>query len=169
MARTCTICAHPARDAIERAYLDGGTACRLAAQYGVSDRALRRHCAAHLPSAIVKAKKAADVARGDELLARINVLEDDARRLGAKAERDGDLRTALAAVRELVRIVDVLARLRVEIPPEPEPETVYDWSRISDPEKLRTVRDILMEVLVRPGDPPPRLPWLELPGRSRSP
>jgi len=50
-----------------------------------------------------------------ECLIELRELTYEARRLKAKAEREGDLRTALAAVRELYRIVELMARLRGEL------------------------------------------------------
>ncbi len=42
-------------------------------------------------------------------------LTSEAQRLKEKAETEGDFRTALAAVRELCRIVELVAKLRGEI------------------------------------------------------
>ncbi len=50
-----------------------------------------------------------------ECLLQLHQLTLEAKRLKAKAEREGDLRTALAAVRELCRIVELVARLRGEL------------------------------------------------------
>jgi hypothetical protein len=74
-----------------------------------------RHQQAHLPAALVKATAAAEVVQADSLMDKVGQLEQEARRLGKKAEEAGDLRAALAAVRELVRIVELLAKLQGEI------------------------------------------------------
>jgi hypothetical protein len=66
-------------------------------------------------SAPVKQKDAGEFFQEDSLLAKIAQLETEARRLGKKAEDAGDLRGAMAAVRELVRIVEVLGKLQGEI------------------------------------------------------
>jgi hypothetical protein len=58
---------------------------------------------------------AEQVVQADSLLAKVTDLETDARRLGKAAEKAGDARTALAAVRELCRIVELLGRLRGEL------------------------------------------------------
>ena len=52
---------------------------------------------------------------GDTLMGQVEDLKSMARRLGKKAEDAGDLRGALAAVRELVRIVDLVAKLTGQI------------------------------------------------------
>jgi hypothetical protein len=41
--------------------------------------------------------------------------EEEARRLGKKAEDDGDLRTAMTAIRESVRIVELPAKIQTEV------------------------------------------------------
>ena len=61
------------------------------------------------------AKEAGDVIQADSLIDKITQLEREATRLGKKAEDAGDLRGAMAAVRELVRIVELLAKIQGDI------------------------------------------------------
>jgi hypothetical protein len=49
MARSCTICTHPERQAIDQALASGATMRELAAKYRVSPDAMERHNGAHLP------------------------------------------------------------------------------------------------------------------------
>ncbi len=119
MPRRCTVCLHPERQAIDARLVKGESARLLAALYGVSDRALRRHAANHLPAALAEARSAEAATKADDLLAKVAQLEADAQRLGRAAEAAGDLRTALGAVRELVRIVELLARLKGELDERP--------------------------------------------------
>ena len=63
--------------------------------------------------------RAEQVTRGDDLLKKIEGLESDARRIAAKAEKSDDLRTAIVAIRELTRIVELLAKLRGELQTQP--------------------------------------------------
>lgn len=109
MARTCTICRHPKRAEIEKALLDGLPLRTISDQWSVSKTALLRHRKNDLPTAILKAKASEEVTQADGLLARIEALARKAQDLGALAEKKGDLRTALVAVRELVRITQLLA------------------------------------------------------------
>jgi len=74
-----------------------------------------RHQQEHLPPALMKTRDATEVVQADSLLAKITQLEMEARRLGKKAEDAGDFRGAMAAVRELVRIVELLAKMQGEI------------------------------------------------------
>ncbi len=118
MPRVCTICTHPEREAIDTALVDGPAFPALAALYRVSEDSLGRHKAAHLPGTLAKAHEAQEAAHADSLLAQMEKLTSDARRIGEKAEKMGDLRTALAGVRELVRIVELTAKLRGELAQE---------------------------------------------------
>jgi hypothetical protein len=71
---------------------------------------------------LVKATEAAEVVRADVLLARVRGIEAEARRLGRKAEREGDLRAALLALREMARANELLGRLAGAFH-QPEPRT----------------------------------------------
>ncbi len=83
MPRTCTVCAHDAHEAIDKA-LVGGMACReVAALYRVSPDAVERHKAAHLPKTLVEARQMHEEAHAldvmDELtrcFQRVNLLFD---------------------------------------------------------------------------------------------
>jgi hypothetical protein len=141
MSRTCTICTHREREAIDRALVAGEAANALAARYCTVGRmALQRHAANHLPAALAEAHEAEQAAHGDDLLARLDALSRDAHRIKDRAEAEGDLRTALAGIRELVRIVEVLAELRGAL--DRRPVTI-----ITSPEWL-AVRSALLAVLV---------------------
>jgi len=123
MPRTCSICGHTARAAIDEALVTGEPFRNIAKQYGVGSTALFRHSKSHLPARLTKAAAAAEVANADDLLAKVTALETKAAFLGQKAERGGDLRCALVAVRELTRIVELLARLTGQLGPETQKPT----------------------------------------------
>jgi len=116
MPRKCSICTciHDKRQEIERALLCGDSYRTVAQRFGVSRDAVVRH-RRHLPVALAHAREVKEVANGDSLVAQLRELTSEAQRLKGKAERGGDLRTALAAVRELCRIVELVARLRGEL------------------------------------------------------
>jgi len=115
MPRTCTVCGHAEREAIDRALLAGEAFRNIAERFGTSPTAVFRHKADHVPAALAQASEAAEVARADGLLDQLAELRADARRIGGKAEGAGDLKTALAGVRELVRIVELTAKLVGEL------------------------------------------------------
>lgn len=83
MARTCTVCTHPERPAIDRALVEGDAYRDIARQFGVSKDALQRHRAEHLPARLVQAKAAQDVSDAVDVMAelqrcfeRVNLLFD---------------------------------------------------------------------------------------------
>ena len=119
MPRACSICIHRQRKAIERSLLAGEPFRKLAARFDTSTGALQRHKGEHLSTALLKTDRAEQAARGDDLLNKIEALEGDARRIAAKAEKRNDLRTAIVAIRELTRIVELLAKLRGELQNSP--------------------------------------------------
>jgi len=118
--RKCTICIHPERVAIETALADGESYRAIANQFSVSRQAVGRHVKDHIPMALAAAKDAILVASGDSLLEQIESLRHQAQTIKDKAERDGDYRTALAGIRELMRIIELLAKLRGELDERPQ-------------------------------------------------
>ncbi len=119
MPRACTICVHPDRDAIDRALVAGAANRRIAAQHAVSEQAIRRHRAEHLPEKLAKAEAAAEVAQADDLLRELRELRSKANALLLKAERSGDLRTALGSIREARACIELLAELEGELDRRP--------------------------------------------------
>ncbi len=77
----------------------------------ISRDALNRHLASHLPASLVASKSVRDLASAESLGAELERLAKEARRLGQKAERGGDVKTALLAVRECARIADTVAKV----------------------------------------------------------
>lgn len=115
MARTCTVCTHPERDALDAAIVAGEPYRGVARRAAVSPDAVERHAARHLPAVLTKAEDAREAARAGSLLDTIRDLAADAHRIKAKAEEAEDLRTALDAIGKLTKIVELLAKLRGEL------------------------------------------------------
>ena len=100
MARTCTICRHTQRNEIDRALVAGEPYRSVAQRFEASAPAVYRHQRGHLVKAMVKAHDAREVAHGDSLVAQLQDLQQRALGILTEAERSGDHRTALAAIRE---------------------------------------------------------------------
>jgi phosphoserine phosphatase len=95
---------------------------------------------------LAKAENAREVARGDALVMQLNQLAQDARRIKTEAELIGDLRTALAGVRELTRLVEVAAELSRDqsLPIDEAQELFTGMARlvrehVQDPAALRAI------------------------------
>lgn len=68
MPRSCTVCGHAERHGIDAALASGEANRRIATQHGLTEAAVRRHAATHLPAAMVKAEEARQVAHGSDVL-----------------------------------------------------------------------------------------------------
>lgn len=116
MPGECSICSRRDRDAINAAIVEHSESLRdIAGRFGTTKSTLARHAADHIPKALTASQRAVEVAAADTLLSKVSALENNAQRLGLMAERGGDLRTALSAVAQLVKIVELLAKLSGEL------------------------------------------------------
>ena len=111
MPRICKICVHPRVSEINQMLVGSEAYRSVAKHFGVSESGVYRHQEHHLPTALIKAKDAAEIIASDGLMAKVAELEAAARRIAATAETAGELKTALTGIRELVRITELLAKL----------------------------------------------------------
>lgn len=114
---TCSTCADKRRPEIDAALVSGDSLRDIAGQFGTSRSALSRH-RPHVGKAIVRAAEARQDAEAETLLQKIERLEADARRIGERAEAEGDLRAALVAVDKLLDVT----KLMHELMPRPAPD-----------------------------------------------
>lgn len=114
MSRKCTICAHPQREAIDKALLGGDSYRNCSAMFRLSSTALYRHKLEHIPEKLALAKEAEQI-DADSLLDQVQDLQKRALTILRKAELSGDLRTSLSAIREARSNLELLARLLGEL------------------------------------------------------
>src|SRR5437870_1772439 len=112
MPRTCSVCVHADRQAIDAAAVAGTPNRRIATQYGLTEAAVRRHRASHLPARLAKAKDAAEIAEAGSLLDQLRALRRRALGILERAEQADDPRTALLALREVRGTMEVEARIQ---------------------------------------------------------
>jgi hypothetical protein len=110
MPRHCTICDRDDRHVIDQALVQGEAFRNVSQRCSVSTAAIFRHYHAHIPQRLRQADTAQEVSQANTLLAKVVALEADAKRLQGLAEDAGDFKTALQAIRELVRIIELQAR-----------------------------------------------------------
>jgi len=116
MARTCTICAHANRQEIDAALATKQTSnTALASIFDVTEAAIRRHAARHLPATLTKAQAAREVTQADNLLAQVSDLQQRTLAILTTAEEAGDLRVALGAIGQARANLELLARLLGEL------------------------------------------------------
>lgn len=80
---------------------------------------MRRHKGNHLPARLVVAKKAAEVAEADDLLAQVRGLQASTLDILKAAEGTRQYRTALGAIREARGNLELLAKLLGELDERP--------------------------------------------------
>jgi hypothetical protein len=119
MPRSCTVCEHPDREAIDRALVGGASNRSAASLYDVSEAAVRRHKGNHLPAKLVMAQAAEEVAQADDLIEQVRDLQRRALDILDKAEEAGELRTALGAIREARGNLELLAKLLGDLDERP--------------------------------------------------
>ena len=115
MARTCTICTNENSHEINRAIIQGCSYRDIANQYSVGKGAVQRHAKNHLPSHIVQSEKAKELKEADSIINSISRLEASSIRIQEQAEEQNDLKSALMAIREQARLIELRARLLGEI------------------------------------------------------
>ena len=87
MPRTCTICGHEQRQAIDKALLTDESLRTIADRWSVLKTALIRHKAEHIPAKLSRAKRAEEVSAADDLLKHSRAL--GVRRLASRQSGNG--------------------------------------------------------------------------------
>ncbi len=120
MPRICSVCSHTERAAIDKALALGQLPKRrVASLYAVSEQALRRHRAEHLPRKLADAQAVSRTVEAVDLLAELTELREKAMSLLLLAEAAGDIRTALAGIREARACLELLAEVQGELDRRP--------------------------------------------------
>lgn len=114
MPRTCTVCAHPERGAIDRALLAGEPFRHVASRFETSTTALQRHKRDHLSGQLAGAAERnaeADVRTAIDVIEQLREINTVARTVlqGALARGDGTL--ALHAIDRVQKQIELQARL----------------------------------------------------------
>lgn len=112
--KVCGICSHPERAAIDAALVDGTSLRAIAGQYGTTKSALDRH-RKHIPTALTKAKQAAEVADATSLLSRVERLVSRCETICEKAMAEGEWTPAVSATRELRGCLELIGKLSGEL------------------------------------------------------
>jgi hypothetical protein len=119
MPRRCTVCDHPERHGIDETLVSGAPYRSVAKRFGLSESAVYRHKTEHLPAHLLKAREAEELARADDLLEQVRTLQAHALAILERAEKAGDLRTALAAISQARGNLELLGKLAGELDERP--------------------------------------------------
>jgi hypothetical protein len=117
--RRCTACDHSERNGIDEALVTGAPYRSVAKRFELSESAVYRHKTEHLPSHLLKAREAEEAARADDLLDQVRNLQAHAHNILERAEKAGDLRTALAAISQARGNLELLGKLAGELDERP--------------------------------------------------
>ena len=119
MPRRCTVCDHPERHSIDESLVGGVPYRSVAKRFGLSESAVYRHKTDHLPAHLLKAREVEEAAQADDLLDQVRNLQRHALAILERAEKAGDLRTALAAISQARGNLELLGKLAGELDERP--------------------------------------------------
>jgi hypothetical protein len=138
--RVCTICTHPDRPAIDMMLVNGRSNRRIAAQFNVTEQAVRRHKGEHLPAEMVKAQEAEDVAHAIDVVKQLKAINAACLAVLGDARTAGDGELVLKAVDRVQRQIELQAKLLGDLDDRPQINVLVS------PQWL-TVRSALLEAL----------------------
>jgi len=113
------VCDHHERHSIDGALVSGGSYRSVAKRFGLSESAVYRHKSEHLPAHLLKAREVEEVAQADDLLDQVRNLQAHALNILERAEKAGDLRTALVAISQARGNLELLGKLAGELDERP--------------------------------------------------
>jgi len=105
------VCAHKDLAKINEAIVAGTSYRTIARQYHLSKDAVQRHGKKHLPTTLVAAKEASEIANANDLFEQVRDLGDRTLRILEKAEKAGKLPVALQAIRVVQNNIELLIRM----------------------------------------------------------
>ena len=139
MPRLCSVCNHPQRESIDKALVAGTPLPRIAALYrDISEDALFRHKAAHLPAVLARAQQdqqrahAADLAgqaaaqdqqeqaHAVDIVKQLRTINQVSVMILHEARQARDPQTALKAIDRVQRQIELQARLLGELDDRPQ-------------------------------------------------
>ena len=113
------MCDHPERYDIDETLVTGAPYRSVAKRFDLSESAVYRHKVDHLPAHLLKAREVEQVAQADDLLEQVRNLQAHALDILERAEKAGDLRTALAAISQARGNLELLGKLAGELDERP--------------------------------------------------
>ena len=119
MPRRCTVCDHLERHSIDQVLVTGAPYRSVAKRFELSESSVYRHKTEHLPAHLLKAREVEEAARADALLEQVRHLQGHALDILERAEKAGDLRTALSAISQARGNLELLGKLAGELDERP--------------------------------------------------
>lgn len=146
MARLCSVCTHPRRVEIDKLLASHREPNRrIAATFGLSEAAVRRHAVGgHIARRVARAAAANEAGRADTLLREAEKLRVRALSNLDTAEASGDLRAVALLLRECRAALELLGRMAAEL--EGRPVALSD-AQFLETEQWRAFSGLLDDVL----------------------
>jgi hypothetical protein len=115
MGQKCTVCSHPDAFAINEALVIERRSLRnIAKQFDVNYQAVNRH-KQHIPHLLVQASRSMEIAEADTLIDRLEDLQRRTLAILEASEETKEHTTALAAIREARRNLEVIGEVTKEL------------------------------------------------------
>ena len=114
MSRTCSVCNHVERVAIDREIVGGKPYRDIAGRFEVSKSAVERHAQSHVAAAIARAAELETITAG-QLVGELRTLREVTLGILEEARGEGDHPAALAAISRLERQAELCGKLAGEL------------------------------------------------------
>lgn len=117
MTRTCTVCTHPDREAIDLALTKCDSLRDIARRHGLSKDSLARHKKDHIPLEVTKAEEAREVIRAGSLLEKLQEINRDTRAIFQEVRKGKSKNNSLAlkALARLEKQIELEGRILGEL------------------------------------------------------
>lgn len=120
MPRSCTICTHPERAAIERAMVAGVSYRHVASQWQTSTTSLQRHRAACLSADVVRVQADADDRRALDVVQQLRAINAATLAVLTQARATGKPDLVLRAVDRVQKQIELQAKLLGDLDERPQ-------------------------------------------------
>jgi hypothetical protein len=105
MPRPCSCCSHPRRGELDRAIVAGYR--DITGRFGVTRSSISRH-REHIADDVFAVARLRRADQAALLLGTLERIAEDARRMSARAEQEGRLSIALAGLKEITRVTEIM-------------------------------------------------------------
>src|SRR5829696_7832565 len=119
MPRRCAVCDHLESRSNDEALMGAAPYRSVAKRFELSESAVYRQKIEHLPAHLLKARKADEIARADDLLEQVRDLQTHALGILERVEKARDLRITLAAISQARGNMELLGKLAGELDERP--------------------------------------------------
>ena len=120
MPRTCTICTHPERSAIEAAIAQNSSYRVISRQFSIGHDSVQRHATAHIEMAIKESQAAKEEAAALDVVKQLKAINNTTLAILKEARTDKKPMTALAAIDRIHKQLELQAKLLGDLDERPQ-------------------------------------------------